>query len=81
MVAVMFAKTMYQNKLFIITSLNLKNYFYSRSLLGGPAAGALYTRGHGSYNYMIIFCGSTMIFGSFFLLAAKLVQGRILARV
>ena len=59
----------------------LTHYFYSRSLLGGPAAGALYARGHGSYNLMIIFCGSTMIFGSFFILAAKLVQGRILTRV
>ena len=52
-----------------------------RSLLGGPAAGALLARGHGTYNFMILFCGSTMIFGSFFILAAKLVQGRILARV
>lgn len=51
------------------------------SLVGGPAAGALMARGHGSYNSMILFSGSTMIFGSFFILAAKLIQGPILARV
>ena len=62
----------------------LTHYFYisiPRSLVGGPAAGALFARDHGSYRFMIIFCGSTMIFGSFFILASKLVQGGILARV
>ena len=67
--------------LFFRVCSHFTHHFYSRSLLGGPAAGALLARGHGSYDSMIFFCGSTMIFGSFFILAAKLVQGRIFARI
>ncbi|KAF8955854.1 MFS general substrate transporter [Flammula alnicola] len=52
------------------------------SLLGGPAAGALLARDHGSFTTMIIFSGSTVMAGSLFILAAKLVVDiRILARV
>ncbi|KAF8802188.1 MFS general substrate transporter [Phlegmacium glaucopus] len=51
------------------------------SLLGGPAAGALLARNHGSFIGLIVFSGSTIIVGSFFILASKLVRHGIFARV
>ncbi|KAF9476184.1 MFS general substrate transporter [Pholiota conissans] len=52
------------------------------SLLGGPAAGALLARDHGSYKTMIIFSGVTMMGGSLFILSARLLIDRhLLARV
>ncbi|KAF8148223.1 MFS general substrate transporter [Crassisporium funariophilum] len=52
------------------------------ALLGGPAAGALLARDHGSFTAMIIFSGSTMVVGSLFILLSKLVMDKsILARV
>ena len=53
-----------------------------RSLLGGPTAGALLARDRGSFSPMIIFAGTTVMVGSLFILASKLViNKRILARV
>ncbi|PPQ80776.1 hypothetical protein CVT25_001913 [Psilocybe cyanescens] len=52
------------------------------SLLGGPAAGALLSHNHGSYNAMIIFSGTTVIVGSAFILGSKLVvEKNFLAQV
>jgi hypothetical protein len=55
---------------------------HSRSLAGGPAAGALLVRGHGTYDGMIAFSGATLIVGSIFILLSKLkINPRIFARV
>lgn len=52
------------------------------SLLGSPAAGALLSRGHGSFDGLIIFSGSTIIAGSLLILVAKLlIEPRLFARV
>ncbi|KAJ3502276.1 hypothetical protein NLJ89_g8964 [Agrocybe chaxingu] len=52
------------------------------SLLGGPTAGALLARGHGSFSAMIIFSGATVMTGSLLILASKMASNpRILARV
>lgn len=52
------------------------------SLVGGPIAGALLTHEHGAYTGMIVFSGVTTMFGSLFILVAKLaIDRRILARV
>ncbi|KDR77522.1 hypothetical protein GALMADRAFT_406904 [Galerina marginata CBS 339.88] len=52
------------------------------SLLGGPAAGALLSRDHGSFTTMIIFSGTTVMVGSAFILGSKLVENKnIFARV
>ncbi|KAJ7130716.1 major facilitator superfamily domain-containing protein [Mycena filopes] len=52
------------------------------SLVGGPAAGALLEAGKGQYTGMILFAGSTVIAGSFLILAAKLkIDSRLFARV
>ncbi|KAF8633772.1 hypothetical protein AX15_001278 [Amanita polypyramis BW_CC] len=52
------------------------------SLLGGPLAGALLTKNHGSYNTVIIFSGTTLIAGSLLILCAKFaIDRRILVKV
>ncbi|THG97867.1 hypothetical protein EW026_g4221 [Hermanssonia centrifuga] len=52
------------------------------SLAGGPAAGALLRLNHGSYVGMIALSGSTVVFGSLFMLWARLrIDRRILACV
>ncbi|RDB15271.1 Riboflavin transporter MCH5 [Hypsizygus marmoreus] len=52
------------------------------SLVGGPAAGALLVRAHGSYTGMIAFSGSTVVAGSIFILLARFtIDSRIFARV
>ena len=57
-------------------------FFSFRSLLGGPTAGALLARDRGSFSPMIIFAGTTVMIGSLFILASKLViNKRVLARV
>jgi len=54
----------------------------SRSLIGGPIAGALLTHEHGSYAGTILFAGINVVVGSFFILACKLVLKReLFARV
>ncbi|KAF8073375.1 major facilitator superfamily domain-containing protein [Lyophyllum atratum] len=52
------------------------------SLVGGPAAGALLAREHGSYDGMIIFSGSALVAGSLFILLARItINSRVIARV
>ncbi|KAG5715111.1 putative transporter MCH4 [Termitomyces sp. T112] len=52
------------------------------SLGGGPAAGALLARGHGSFDGMIFFSGSTVVAGSLFIFLSKLsIDPRLFARV
>ncbi|KAG6889893.1 hypothetical protein C0995_013869 [Termitomyces sp. Mi166 len=56
--------------------------FAAVSLAGGPAAGALLARSHGSFDGMIFFSGSTVVVGSFFILFSRLsINPRIFARV
>ena len=53
-----------------------------RALVGGPIAGALLTVDHRKYTNMIVFSGTTVIVGSFFILGSKLmINSRVLARV
>ncbi|EIW81585.1 MFS general substrate transporter [Coniophora puteana RWD-64-598 SS2] len=52
------------------------------SLLGGPIAGTLIQRGHGSYEDMIAFAGAVIMVGSLFIFWAKLsIDRRVLATV
>ena len=57
-------------------------YAFYRSLVGGPAAGALLVRDQGTYEGMILFSGATLIAGSFFILLSKLrIEPRMFACV
>jgi hypothetical protein len=50
--------------------------FISRSLVGGPVAGVLLSKQHGSYEGMIVFAGVTLMVGSVFLASVKLMVSR-----
>ena len=54
----------------------------SRTLVGGPVAGAILVQAHGAYEGMIVLSGATLITGSFFILLSKLkTDRRLFARV